>query len=193
MRLGARWRSPAHGARRRLPVGLASGWGAGLVAAAMLIAPSRPLADPAGPVDAAVSDASPAIVDHATARAEPAPSARPSPAAGARTPVKSDAKAPEVPATAVEVTVRLIVEPHQNARVQWGAKDLGPPPLELRRPRGSGPLDVSVRCPGYLTVHTRLFTDHDDKLVVNLVPVSEAARVLGYRPPEVKPTRKTLP
>lgn len=81
-----------------------------------------------------------------------------------------------------EVTIRLLVEPPNRAHVFWGVKDLGPAPLELRRPRGSGPLDLVVRAPGYLTFHTRVFTDRDDRLSIRMVPVTEAATVFGFRP-----------
>ncbi|MEO7669276.1 MAG: hypothetical protein ABIW57_08045 [Polyangia bacterium] len=83
------------------------------------------------------------------------------------------------------VTVKIVVDPPQRAHVFWGVKDLGPAPLEIRRPRGSGPVDLILRAPGYLTVHTRAFTERDDKLAFKLVPETEAARMFGYHPREL--------
>lgn len=80
------------------------------------------------------------------------------------------------------VTVRIAVDPPKRAHVLWGVKDLGLAPLEIRRPRGSGPLDLILRAPGYLTVHTRAFTERDDKLAFKLVPDTDAARMFGYHP-----------
>ena len=84
------------------------------------------------------------------------------------------------------VTVKLQVEPPKVAHVFWGAKDLGPAPLEVKRPRGSGPLDLILRAPGYLTFHTRAFTDKDDRLAVRLVPEVDAVSQFGY-PARLKP------
>ena len=69
------------------------------------------------------------------------------------------------------------------AHVFWGVKDLGEAPIEIRRPRGSGPMDLMVRCAGTLTVHTRVFTDRDDRIAIHLFREGEAASVFGYRPP----------
>jgi len=79
------------------------------------------------------------------------------------------------------VTIHLLVEPPQRAHVIWGAKDFGLGPLDIRRPRGSGPLDLMVRAPGYLTLHTRAFTERNSTLSVHLVPEAEAARFPGYQ------------
>jgi len=66
--------------------------------------------------------------------------------------------------------------------------DFGIKALELQRPRGSGPLDLVVVAPGALPLHTRVFTDRDDKLGLRLYAESEAPSLLGYRPPETSPT-----
>lgn len=107
----------------------------------------------------------------------PAPAAVPAP-----TPALSLEERERDPASDM-VTIKIVVEPPRPARVFWGAKDLGQPPLEIQRPRGSGPLDLIVRAAGYLTLHTRAFTDRDDKINVRLTPESDAPRMLGYRPP----------
>jgi hypothetical protein len=81
------------------------------------------------------------------------------------------------------VTIHVLVEPPQRAHVIWGAKDYGLGPLDIRRPRGSGPLDLLIRAPGYLTLHTRAFTERNSTLSVRLVPEAEAARFPGYQAP----------
>jgi hypothetical protein len=84
------------------------------------------------------------------------------------------------------VTIKILVDPPKHPRVFWGQKDLGAAPLEILRPRGSAPLDLAVRAPGYLTVHTRAFCDRDDKLSIHLVLQTDAPRMLGYRAPTVR-------
>jgi len=92
--------------------------------------------------------------------------------------------AAEQPGPPVEmVTIHVAVEPPQRAHVIWGAKDFGLGPLDIRRPRGSGPLELMVRAPGFLTLHTRAFTDRNSTLSVHLVPEAEAARFPGYQAP----------
>lgn len=91
------------------------------------------------------------------------------------------------------VTIKLVVEPAKRAEVFWGAKDLGLAPLEIQRPRGSGPVDLVLRAPGYLTFHTRAYTDRDDKIPIRMVPEVEAPRMFGYRalaspPPSTAPS-----
>jgi hypothetical protein len=81
------------------------------------------------------------------------------------------------------VKLKLWVLP-VTAEVVWGAKKLGTggrEPLELERPRNSGPLDIVVRAPGYLPFHTRLLTDRDDALTVRLVTPAAAPGLLGYK------------
>jgi hypothetical protein len=94
-----------------------------------------------------------------------------------------------------KVKLKVVVVP-TNAKgfVYWGPKKLGPTgpkPLELERPRHSGPMDIVVRAEGYLPFHTRLFTDRDDRVAVYLSRGSEAASLPGYREPtpsEPEPT-----
>jgi hypothetical protein len=97
-------------------------------------------------------------------------------------------EAPEANPTSDTVTIKLVVDPARKARVFWGRKDLGLAPLEVQRPRGSGPLDLIVVAPGALPLHTRVFTDRDDRLALRLYAESEAPNLLGYRPPEAAPT-----
>jgi hypothetical protein len=93
------------------------------------------------------------------------------------------AEAGEADPRSPKVKLKLWVSP-VSAEVIWGARRLGiagREPLEIERPRGSGPLDLVVRAPGYLPYHTRLFTDRDDTLTVRLVSPANAASLLGWK------------
>ena len=79
-----------------------------------------------------------------------------------------------------QVTVKLLADANRKAHVFWGRKDLGLAPLEIRRPRGSGPLDLLVVAPGFLPLHTRAFTDHDETLSVRLYDEEAAGSLLGH-------------
>jgi hypothetical protein len=83
-------------------------------------------------------------------------------------------------ATGPQVTLKLLADANRKAHVFWGRKDLGLAPLEIRRPRGSGPLDLLVVAPGFLPLHTRVFTDHDDTLSVRLYDEDAASSLLGH-------------
>lgn len=92
---------------------------------------------------------------------------------------------PERDPAAPQVRLKLTVIP-VDAEVAWGRKKLGVAgrkPLELLRPRQSGPLDLVIQAPGFLPFHTRMHTDRDDTLVVRLVRPGEARSLLGWRPP----------
>jgi hypothetical protein len=92
---------------------------------------------------------------------------------------------PEADPRSAQVLLKLSVTPVE-ADVYWGGKKLGvagKQPLELRRPRSSGPLDLVIRAEGYLPYHTRLFTDRDDRLTVRLWRPDEATGLLGWKPP----------
>jgi hypothetical protein len=79
-----------------------------------------------------------------------------------------------------KVTIKLSVDAHWKAHVFWGRKDLGVAPLQIERPRGSGPLDLLIVADGALPLHTRVFTDRDGALSVRLYAESEAPGLLGY-------------
>jgi hypothetical protein len=83
-----------------------------------------------------------------------------------------------------EVNIRLVADAKRQAQVFWGRKLLGVAPLEVKRPRGSGPLDLLVTAPGCLPLHTRVFTDRDETLVLRLYTERDAAGLLGYSPPQ---------
>ena len=134
------------------------------------------------------------------ARAPVAPPAAPGPAAPPDVPAtvappEEDlvAEEPEVNPTSETVTIKLVAPEARKARVSWGRKDLGFAPLELQRPRGSGPLDLVVTAPGALTLHTRVYTDRDDKLALRLYPESDAPSLLGYHAPVEPPSKPPLP
>lgn len=105
--------------------------------------------------------------------------------ATARSATFAASPSPDAAAHIDMVTIRLLVEPPNRAHVHWGAKDFGLGPLDIRRPRGSGPLDLVLRAPGFLTLHTRVFTDRDNSLSVHLVPEAEASRFPGYQSPDL--------
>jgi hypothetical protein len=92
----------------------------------------------------------------------------------------------DVPAPAPNremVTIKLIADVRRQAKVSWGRKDLGVAPLEIKRPRGSGPLDLLVTAPGCIPLHTRAFTDRDETLTLRLYTEKEASALVGWRPP----------
>ncbi len=88
------------------------------------------------------------------------------------------------PSTGETVTIKLVADARRQAHVFWGRKDLGVAPLEISRPRGSGPLDVLVVAPGALPLHTRLFTDRNETLALRLYSDKEASGLLGWTAPE---------
>jgi len=99
-------------------------------------------------------------------------------------PRKAPPTKPAVTHGANEIVVRLMVEPPGIAHVYWGVKDVGIAPVELVRPRDSGPMDLIVRAPGYLNFHTRAYTDRDDKIAIRLVLQAEAPRPAGLQATE---------
>jgi len=80
------------------------------------------------------------------------------------------------------VKIKVIVDARRQAHVVWGRKDFGVAPLEIERPRNSGPVDLVVLAPGYLPLHARALTDRDDVLTLRLYSAAEAPQLLGYRP-----------
>jgi hypothetical protein len=93
--------------------------------------------------------------------------------------------APPAPAAAT-VKITIITVPSQKGvQVMWGKKRLGVvaphQPLILQRPRDSGPLDLLIKCEGFVTVQTRAYTFADTKLAVKLTPLDQKNTLLGYR------------
>lgn len=80
-------------------------------------------------------------------------------------------EAPERNPASGTVKFTLTVAPPVTAGVFWGAKKIGltgANPLIWERPRGSGPVDITILAKGFLPAHTRLFSDRDDKINVRL-------------------------
>jgi hypothetical protein len=86
-------------------------------------------------------------------------------------------------ATGPQVTIKLLADGGKKAHVFWGRKDLGVAPLEIQRPRGSGPLDLLIMAPGFLPLHTRAFTDRDDTLSLRLYDEGVSRGLLGFSLP----------
>lgn len=83
----------------------------------------------------------------------------------------------------VHITIQTV--PPRKAFVKWGRKSLGvipvPRPLVVERPRDSGPLDLVIRAPGFLPVHTRAYTFSDSRVAVKLTPPEDKSKLFGYR------------
>jgi hypothetical protein len=90
----------------------------------------------------------------------------------------------EVPATS-QITFTTV--PPARATVTWGKTTLGRiaphAALIITRPRDSGPLDVIVRAPGYLPVHTRAHTFGDTTVSVKLTRPDQQDTLFGYKAP----------
>jgi hypothetical protein len=89
-------------------------------------------------------------------------------------------------AQSANVKITIITVPSQKGvSVMWGKKRLGViaphQPLILQRPRDSGPLDLLIKCDGFVTVQTRAYTFADSKLAVKLTPLDQKNTLLGYR------------
>jgi hypothetical protein len=144
------------------------------------------------PEPAAVTTATAA----STAEQEPAPepvaakkaASEPEATPARRPPMEEDLKSEEREANPNSETVTLIlnITPPAKAVVMWGAKQMAKvtpdkPVVELQRPRSSGPLDLEIRAEGFLTHHTRLHSDRNDKVNVRLVREADAPGLFGYR------------
>jgi hypothetical protein len=126
--------------------------------------------------------------------APPPPPEPPPVAAAPEPPLPDEAPEPLTPDPARgEVTIKLVGDASRKAHVLWGRKDFGQVPLELRRPRGSGPMDLIVVAPGTLPLHTRVFTDHDETLSLRLYDEGGAHGLLGYTRAFSLPTSSGFP
>jgi len=94
----------------------------------------------------------------------------------------SDESPPAKPDT-VRISIQTV--PPRKAQVKWGGKLLGtipgPRALVVDRPRDSGPLDLVIRAPGFLPVHTRAYTFSDSRVAVKITPPAEKNKLFGYR------------
>jgi len=131
------------------------------------------------------AQAPPSPAPAATPAAAPAPAATPAPGAQAQN-AAAAAPAP-VPTDPTKARIEFITSPPVTATVTWGTTKLGRitpgKPLVVVRPRDSGPLDVVVRAPGFMPVHTRAHTFADNKLVLRLTRPENKTTLLGYRAP----------
>jgi hypothetical protein len=97
--------------------------------------------------------------------------------------VAEDEAAPAAKADTVHISIQTV--PPRKAQVKWGGKLLGtiptPSALVVVRPRDSGPLDLVIRAPGFLPVHTRAYTFTDSRVAVKLTPPAEKSKLFGYR------------
>ena len=116
---------------------------------------------------------------------EPAGEAEVSPAPAAALPVYDDLE-PAPPDDRADaggtVKIKLLADARRQAHVLWGRKDLGVAPLEIVRPRGSAPLDLTIQAADCLPLHVRVFTDRDDTLSLRLYTEREASGLPGYSP-----------
>jgi hypothetical protein len=129
-------------------------------------------------------DGGPTVTPPAPAAAAPAPPPVPLPDDLEPARAQGSADRPD----AGTVKIKLIAEARRQAHVYWGRKDLGVAPLEIERPRGSAPLDLTVLAPDCLPFHTRAFTDRDDTLTLRLYSEREASGLPGYSAPPAIPS-----
>jgi hypothetical protein len=85
------------------------------------------------------------------------------------------------------VQITLKTAPTVHASVTMGKTRLGSiaprAPLVLERRRDSGPLDLVIRAPGFLTVHTRAYTFDNNVIEIRLTRYDKKNTLYGYREP----------
>lgn len=141
------------------------------VAALLVFATTRPVAAP--PVDLAVS-----------APRGPLP---PAPAAPSATALPEE---PLPPSLSSDVALRIETLP-PGARVSIEGRDLGTTPLDTRFPRGSRPIEIVLRRPGFLPLTTSTLPDVDQRLVLTLRGGGQPSRTSERH--RVAPTIEKLP
>lgn len=123
-------------------------------------------------------------LSNATATPPPAAPDVPAPVAA---PVRAGSSAAPAEPMPTTVQIEFTTYPSARATVTWGKTILGRitahEPLVVVRARDSGPLDVIVRAPGYLPVHTRAHTFADTKIAVKLTRPDQKSTLFGYRAP----------
>jgi hypothetical protein len=160
----------------------------GIAVAMFAAAPST--ADRADKSSASASAAPTAAASPATGGAtqgvSPSGAARgdgPTSATDAPTPTVVDAGPPLSP----NVKIVFEVVPKVRATVRRGKETLGVIPrrgtLTIERPRDSGPLDVVIRAPGFVTVFSRAYTFDDATVDVKLTPNDKKDTLYGYKEP----------
>ena len=91
--------------------------------------------------------------------------------------------------TTVKIMIRVIPA-KPKSKVFWGKKLMGETPLDIVRPRDSGPVDLVVKNDGFFNVHTRAYTYKNDILYVKLTKLVDKMKLLGAKqeiPPEGTP------
>ena len=91
--------------------------------------------------------------------------------------------------TTVKIMIRVIPA-RPKSKVFWGKKLMGETPLDIVRPRDSGPVDLVVKNDGFFNVHTRAYTYKNDILYVKLTKLADKMKLLGAKqeiPPEGTP------
>lgn len=84
------------------------------------------------------------------------------------------------------VQLTLKTSPRVRAVVYHGKEELGYTPLQLTWTKDTGPLDITVKASGYLTVNSRLYTHRNDRVTINMFKDDEAHKLFGYKK-KVKP------
>jgi hypothetical protein len=111
----------------------------------------------------------------------------------------SPAPAAAAPAAAAPVKpkpakIRLVVRSNPpKALVTWGKKKLGPTPVILDRPRGSGPMDLIVKSDGYFPVHTRAYTFKNDVVWVKMTKLTDKMSLFGAKAEIPEPSPSPMP
>jgi hypothetical protein len=155
----------------------------GLVSVVLLVLLLRGTAKPPDQPSAA-SAGSPATAQPP----DPPPAEDEPPPAGAAGTV-APAGAARADAGTPSPNVRIVVKtyPPRRASVMWGNQRLGfadrGNPLVIERPRDSGPLDLVIRAPGFVPVHTRAYTFDDMVVDVRITPNDKKDTLYGYRQP----------
>jgi hypothetical protein len=109
---------------------------------------------------------------------------------GEASPAPSVVAAPAAAASAKPkpTKIRLIVKSvPPKALVTWGKKKLGPTPVQIDRPYGSGPMDLIVKSDGYFPIHTRAYTFKNYVLWVKLTKLTDKMTLFGARQ-EIEPS-----
>jgi hypothetical protein len=109
-------------------------------------------------------------------------------------PVPDGGGAPEQEAPKEQTTVKIMIRAvpaKPKSKVFWGRKLMGETPLDIVRPRDSGPVDLVIKNDGFFNVHTRAYTYKNDILYVKLTKLADKMKLLGAKqdipPPEGTP------
>jgi hypothetical protein len=104
------------------------------------------------------------------------------------------AAAPVIPVkpkpSKIKITIKSIPP---KALVFWGKKKFGPTPVQIDRPRDSGPMDFTVRSEGYFPVHTRAYSFRNEVLYVKLTKLADKMTLFGAKQEIVEPSPSPMP